>query len=347
MQGKNKKSGQQKNITEAYLNGSLDQDRMETGHKYSSKNKHMQGNKTAKTALARANEVQRGIDTDALPLGEVMQVFSLYSEVHHGGQVYLCVVRKTLNQVNDTGLIVGDRVRVTLIEPKDASGNKEGVIERIEPRDTVLTRADSFKQITQHPIVANAEQMLIVMALHQPDIKWGLIDRMVIAAQAGGLVPILCLNKIDTAKDGSDLEQARENLSHYASLGIKTLETSAETKVGIEDLRGILQNRVTVLAGHSGVGKSTLVRAIQPTLNIRTAPVSNYNDKGRHTTTSARTYPLDPTNKSAGALIDTPGVKLFGLWNVTRENLPEFFPDLETLPQWRRESYERILESIG
>ena len=103
---------------------------------------------------------------------------------------------------------------------------------------------------------------------------------------------------------------------------------------------------MTVLAGHSGVGKSSLIRAVQPDLDLRIGEISRITEKGRHTTTSARRYPL----RIGGAVIDTPGVKLFGLWNVTRENLSHYFPDVdadaETAPRWRRESYQRILASL-
>jgi ribosome biogenesis GTPase len=222
------------------------------------------------------------------------------------------------------------------------------MIEQILPRRTVLTRSDSFKQIESHPIVANAEQMLIVTSVREPDIKWGLIDRMLVAARAGGLIPIICLNKIDLrrsdapeSRDGSDPLDA---LSHYASLGIQTLQTSIITIRGLDALRDVLRNHTTVLSGHSGVGKSSLLQAIQPDLDLRIAPISGYTGKGRHTTTSARRYNL----AMGGHVIDTPGVKLFGLWNVTRENLAEHFPDViaGNAPAWRRESYERINASL-
>src|SRR5262249_48123610 len=142
----------------------------------------------------------------------------------------------------------------------------EGVIERIEPRRTVLARADSFKAIDVHPIVANADQMLIVAALHLPEVKWGLIDRMVIAARSGGLDPIVCLNKIDTAASADDLAGADAVLAHYRSLEVRTFQTCAIQMLGIEPLRQTLAGKTTVLAGHSGVGKSSLVNAIEPGL---------------------------------------------------------------------------------
>ena len=112
----------------------------------------------------------------------------------------------------------------------------------------------------------------------------------------------------------------------------------------IDALRDLLRKKETVLAGHSGVGKSSLLRAVQPTLDIRVGEVSAFTQKGRHTTTSAQRHDLDV----GGAVIDTPGVKLFGLWNVTRANVLEYFPDVEagTAPEWRVASYERILESL-
>jgi ribosome biogenesis GTPase len=169
---------------------------------------------------------------------------------------------------------------------------------------------------------------------------------MLVAARAGGLKPIVCLNKIDLSDESdSDIDFAREALTLYSSaLGAVTLETTVETGVGIDALRGLLRNKSTVLAGHSGVGKSSLIRAVQPSLDLRVGDVSHVTQKGRHTTTSARRYPLE----IGGAVIDTPGVKLFGLWNVTRENLLEHFPDVEaeTAPEWRVESYERILTSL-
>jgi len=173
---------------------------------------------------------------------------------------------------------------------------------------------------------------------------------MIVAARGGGLRPVVCLNKVDLAapEDGQglpeDLTFAREVLTHYRTLDVRAFEASAERGEGLDELRSLLRDQTTVLAGHSGVGKSSLVRAIQPHLDLRVGEISRYTDKGRHTTTSARRYVLD----FGGAVVDTPGVKHFGLWGVTAENLSDFFPDVaaRTAPPWRRESYERILDSL-
>jgi ribosome biogenesis GTPase len=265
-----------------------------------------------------------------------------------GDQTYLCVVRKTLSKVSDTAVIVGDRVRLRALPSLNESGRPEAVIEQILPRRTVLTRADSFKQQLQHPIVANAEQMLIVASVAHPYVKWGLIDRMIIAAQAGGLGPTICLNKVDLVGHDKvaqkEMPFAEEALAHYATVGVPSIRASATDGKGLDELRALLKGRTTVLAGHSGVGKSSLLTAVQPGLDIRVGEISRYTGKGRHTTTSARRYPL----AIGGAVVDTPGVKLLGLWNVTPETLEEYFPDVAagTAPQWRQESYRRILERL-
>ncbi|MGH7215111.1 MAG: ribosome small subunit-dependent GTPase A, partial [Tepidisphaeraceae bacterium] len=334
--------------------GDLDEERMEADQRFSARSKSRQQDKIVRTALMRAEE-ESGQDIETLPVGQVIQVFSLFSEVQdEAGVSRLCVVRKTMAKLRDTGIVVGDRVRFRDATPpedqRDAEETRqpEGVIEQVLPRQTVLTRADSFKGDTQHPIVANAQRMLIVASVVRPAVKWGLVDRMIVAAQGGGLEPVVCLNKVDlTGADGAArraLDVAREALAHYRSLGVWAIEASAERGTGIGDVREVLRGRTTVLAGHSGVGKSSLIRAVQPGLDIRVGDISNYTNKGRHTTTSARRYPLD----FGGAVVDTPGVKLFGLWGVTRENLPRFFPDVESgaAPEWRRESFGRILESL-
>ena len=341
VQDRPKKIGRASDLTREYLDGSLDDDRIDAQQRFSDKSKHFQRDKTARTQSARPDA-----EIDAMPVGEVVQVHSLYSDVlTPDGVLFVCVQRKTLSKISATQIVVGDRVRFAPSPQLNDVKKNEGVIERIEPRKTVLTRADSFKQIEQHPIVANAEQMLIVASLHLPEVKWGLIDRMVIAARAGGLAPILCLNKIDTAADDQDLADARAVLKHYESIDVTTLETGALLGIGLDQLKALLKDRITVLAGHSGVGKSSLIRAIEPSIDLRVGDISAMHGKGMHTTTSARKYPLS----DGGHVIDTPGVKLFGLWQVTPASLLEHFPDVEaqTAPPWRVESYQRILDSLG
>jgi ribosome biogenesis GTPase / thiamine phosphate phosphatase len=348
MSGKPKKSPREKDLTARYLSGNLDEDRVESVQRFTHRSANAVQDKILRTALLRADEEVDAPDVNLLPLGQVMQVYSLYSEVESAGKMVLCVVRKTLTKVKDTQLVVGDRVRIRDTGEVDEADRRSAVIEAVLPRQTLLTRTDSFKGFEQHPIVSNAEQMLIVVALADPTVKWGLVDRMIVAAEGGKLRPIICLNKIDLADSTPTIQKqavlAEEILAHYAKLNITTFKASVIRNIGLDELRDHLRGKTTVLAGHSGVGKSSLIRAIEPQLDIRVGAISNYTGKGRHTTTSARHYPL----QIGGAVIDTPGVKMFGLWGVTRENVLDFFPDIadHTAPQWRIDGYERIVKSL-
>jgi ribosome biogenesis GTPase len=349
MKGKPKKAPREKDVTSRYIAGELDDDRLDNVQRFTTRSKHYQQSKTLRTALMRADEAADLSDVHCLPIGQVICDFSLYCQVESDGKTWLCVVRKTLNKVTGGDIVVGDNVRFRDLQAFDESGQPEAVIEQVLPRTTVLTRADSFKQIQSHPIVANAEQMLIVASIHEPNVKWGLIDRMIVAARSGGLVPIVCLNKIDLIDADAGAGRVRvasdpAPLHYYQSLGIPTLGTSIPQNVGLDELKQTLKDHTTVLAGHSGVGKSSLIRAIEPSLDLRVAQISGYTGKGRHTTTSARRYQLE----MGGYVIDTPGVKLFGLWGVTRENLLGYFPDVEAdaAPKWRIDSYGRILSSL-
>ena len=348
MSGRRRKESREKDLTQRYLTGDFDEDRLASGHqRFSSRSKHAQQEKIERTALLRAAEESAAGDIEALPVGQVIQVYSLFCDVLHDedGKIYLCVVRKTLTKLAETGIVVGDHVRFRATGSVDEQGRPEAVVEQILPRRTVLMR---LKDEQVYPIVANAEQLLIVASVYRPIVRWGLVDRMIVAARSGGLLPIVCLNKIDLAADDPEadvsLREGREVLAHYTSLGIGTLQTSVSQRIGLGKLQDLLRGRVTVLAGHSGVGKSSLIHAIEPALDIRIGEVSHFTAKGKHTTTSARRYPLS----FGGSVIDTPGVKVFGLWNVTRETLSEFFPDVEAehAPTWRIESYERILQSL-
>jgi ribosome biogenesis GTPase len=341
-----RKPPREKDLTDRLLDEDQETDRLETHQRFNRKSKGAQQGKIERTALLRAAEEMETGEIERLPIGEVIQVYSLYCEVDHPTGQRLCVVRKTLNKMSETSIIVGDRVRFRDTEVRDEIGRLEAVIEQVLPRQTILTRADSFSGRQQHPIVANAEQMLIVASFLRPRVKWGLVDRMIVAAQSGGLVPLVCLTKIDlTEQDGKlSLREAADVMAHYGHLGLATFQVGLDVTPDNDRLKAALKEKSTVLAGHSGVGKSTLISTIQPGLDIRIGDVSNYNDKGRHTTSSARRYVLD----FGGQVIDTPGVKMFGLWQVTAENLRDYFPDVEdgTAPPWRVESFERIEASL-
>lgn len=337
-----KRPPREKDFTRRFLTGEHDADDLTPVERLDGKLKTLRQRKLLETAALRSEDS----DLETLPVARVRQVFSLYAEVDLQGRPVRCTVRRTLTRLRREAAIVGDLVRVRLLPRRDDESPQEGVIEAVEPRTTLLTRADSFKARESHPIVANATQMLIVVAVDQPAPRWGLVDRMLVAAFAGGLRPVICLNKIDLGEANPQaLADARDVLAHYRKLGFTAHETCA-TRPGSEQLlRDTLRGHITVLAGHSGVGKSSLVRCIRPDLDIRVGEISHVHLKGKHTTTSARLYDLPELDAH---LIDTPGVKLFGLWNVTPELLEQLFPDVAdgTAPPWRHDSHTRLLASL-
>ncbi len=336
-------------------------DRGGGAQRFGKRSKYAQHNKTLRTAADRLDDARRSAERKAMPLGEVVQVHSLYlSIMDAAGQTILCTSRRTMRQVilAEMGeLCVGDRVRfrrtggtANLTEGETVDGQSvvlpEGVIESVEPRTTVLMRADSFDDRKLDPIVANATQFLIVVAMHDPYPRWGLVDRMLVAAEAGGLKPAVVVNKADLREQADDAAGTDAAMQHYKQIGVPGFFTSVTATQGLDEVRDYLVGETTVLAGHSGVGKSSLVNALDPALHLRAAATSDAHGKGRHTTTSARRYPL--SLPGGGAIVDTPGVKVFGLANIAAEDLEPFFPDVAdgTAPAWRVESFGRIRDSL-
>jgi ribosome biogenesis GTPase len=261
--------------------------------------------------------------------GRVLRVHGLWSIVEgEDGRHFRCAVRRLLkNLVTDERNIVttGDRV---WFRPADAQAPSpgaaggtpetipEGLIERIEPRHGVLTRASRGRE---HVLVANVDQLVIVMSLVEPDLKPHLIDRYIASAQQGGLTPIVCLNKADLVP----AEALQPLIGAYSQLGIRTLLTSAVSGLGVDRLRGLLAGRATVFSGQSGVGKSSILNAVQPGLDLGVREVSEVNQKGKHTTSNAQLFRLD----FGGWVVDTPGVRQLQLWAIRPEELEGFFPE--------------------
>ena len=263
----------------------------------------------AATPAARAAEV--------LP-GRVLRVHGLYCFVEvDDGRVLRCTVRRLLKSLttDERGVVTtGDLVQVVPTIPG------EGVIEHVQPRTGVLTRASRRRE---HVLVANVDQLVIVMSLVQPDLKPHLIDRYIATGRKGDLAPILCLNKADLA----DPVELQPLVGAYSQLGIPTLLTSATTGLGIDRLRELLKGRASVFSGQSGVGKSSLLNAIQPQLALRVKSVSEETQKGRHTTTAAELIRLE----SGGWVVDTPGVRQLQLWDTRPEEVEGLFDEFRPL----------------
>jgi ribosome biogenesis GTPase len=244
--------------------------------------------------------------------GRIVRIHGLESVVEtEDGSQYRCGVRRLLKTIAIDGrnvVAVGDRV---WFRP---SGDRQGLIERVEPRIGTVTRGYRHRE---HVLVANIDQILIVSAFAEPGLKLPLIDRYLISAGKGGVRPVIVLNKADLV----DLSQFQWVIGLYAQLGYETLPTSATDGRGIARLRELLARGATAFSGQSGVGKSSLLNAIQPGLNLRVREVSDWTRKGKHTTTNADLIRLD----SGGYVVDTPGLRQFELWGVEPGELEGYF----------------------
>jgi ribosome biogenesis GTPase len=295
--------------------------------------------------------------------GTVAAVFGLIAEVSDAaGQTWVCTIRRVLRTLlieRRSAVTVGDRVWFS-DQSQYADGQPAGVIERIEPRSSSLSRRD--RRGREHTLVANADELLIVASVAEPRLKPHLIDRYLVAAGKGNLRPVICFNKCDLADEGVDLEAdsgaeaeserahadahrdaesdddevavagrptVAEVLNDYRRLGYTCIRTSASTGLGIDDLRRELAGHITVLSGQSGVGKSSLINAVQPGLDLAVDAVSEESEKGRHTTSHARLLRLDV----GGFVVDTPGIRQFDLWTVEPGELELYFVEIAPLVQ--------------
>lgn len=214
-------------------------------------------------------------------------------------------------------VIMGDRVRVT----GDLSGRVDTLarIVAVEERSTVLRRSleDAPDLKGEKAIVANAELMCIVVALADPPPRTGMIDRCLVAAYEAGMRPILCLTKTDLARPDELLEA-------YRPFDVTTIVTSADDPDSVDELRRELEGRFSVLVGHSGVGKSTLINALVPSANRAVGHVNEVTGRGRHTSTSSEAFELE----GGGWIVDTPGVRSFGVGHVSVEDILSVFPEV-------------------
>jgi len=250
--------------------------------------------------------------------GVVVEVSSGLCRVDVGGRSLTCALRGSLT-AQDTGftnvVAVGDEVIVS------ENSSKQGVVEAVLPRRSVLARPDVFYRHLKQVIVTNADQLLIVASWRDPIFWPELTDRYLIAAERNNLLPLICVNKIDLAEDVTDYQSA---LRPYLHLGYRVLFTSALSGEGVNVLREALRGRMTVLAGLSGVGKSSLLSAIQPGLQLRSGEVSERSGEGQHVTSQVNLFRLDV----GGFVVDTPGIREFGLSGLHRAELARFYPEM-------------------
>lgn len=213
---------------------------------------------------------------------------------------------------------VGDQV--TFIDTQDGSG----LIIEVLPRRNRLARLAAGHKHLEQVIVANVDYVVPVFATAQPVPKWNLLDRYLASAESLGLRSLICITKIDLAVDDWDFQA---EVDTYRAIGYPVILTSTITGEGIPELKDALRGGVSVLVGKSGVGKTSLLNALQAGLGLRVNRVNEITGKGRHTTSNLAMYPLD----SAGFIVDTPGMREFGLWDVEVQDLALLFPEMNPL----------------
>lgn len=229
-----------------------------------------------------------------------------------GRQVYDCIARRA-----GKAAVIGDLVQL-LWEHSDLA---QGLIVGVEERRNALVRADALNRAPQ-TLAANLDRIWVVCAAEPPP-KRGLIDRYLVAAHAQGIEAGLIFNKLDLVKGEEALEDVEDLLLPYELLALPTFMVSAEDGRGLEALREALVGERSVFVGHSGVGKTSLLNALIPELNEATGVLSEATGKGQHTTTGSTLYPLE----GGGELIDSPGIRAFGLWKMPSRELKDHFPE--------------------
>ncbi|MGI8424469.1 MAG: ribosome small subunit-dependent GTPase A [Chloroflexota bacterium] len=219
---------------------------------------------------------------------------------------------------------IGDRVRFR-VSPTSGTAMSQGVIEEVLPRQRELSRQGitTGSIAVEQVLVANLDQVVLVFAAADPFPSPGLIDRFLISCESRALPAILCVNKVDLGID----EQLAHDLSVYERTGYAVLRVSAETGQGLAELGDVVQDKISAFVGPSGVGKSTLLNALEPGLGLRVGEISAYSGKGTHTTRYAQLVPLS----RRGFLADTPGLRALGLWAVDKDELDQFFPEFRPL----------------
>ncbi len=256
--------------------------------------------------------------------GRVLSITPQGFVVEHENATYVCSLRGLLKKEKTQfkNLIsVGDFVLF------QKSEGDEGLIAHVEPRHSVLSRADNLSRRQEQLIAANIDQVLITVSVVNPPIKPFLVDRYIIASLKGNMEPIIVVNKIDLLNDPltdpAEKEMYKEFVNAYKIAGIKLRAVSVISGEGLDALRLIMKDKASVFSGQSGVGKSSLINAITG-LDLKIGKVVDKTKKGAHTTTTTQLLPLN----FGGWCIDTPGIKSFGVWDLKKEELEQYFKEI-------------------
>lgn len=256
-------------------------------------------------------------------IGRVLKSTGSWYEVAGEDQKkYACRVRGKLRleeYKESNPIAVGDRVEFDLED-------KEGIIFKILPRNNHMLRQSVKRTGHSSVLAANIDQMLIVATVKQPRTSLGFIDRVLVSAESFRIPQIIIFNKRDLLS-AEEIEEQESIIDLYQSIGVNALAISAQHDESLELVENILANKVTLIAGHSGVGKSTLLNRLSPDFKQSTGAISGYSEKGTHTTTFAEMLQVNPTT----FIIDTPGIKEWGLVDMEQQEISDYFPEMREL----------------
>ncbi|MBL6656617.1 MAG: ribosome small subunit-dependent GTPase A [Flavobacteriaceae bacterium] len=247
---------------------------------------------------------------------------SWYQIKAENGEFYSCRIKGKFRMegIKSTNPVaVGDWVQFELEAQTD---DVSGVIHDIEKRKNVIVRKSVNLSKQQHIIAANIDTVFLLITLNNPETSTVFIDRFLVSTEAFDVNTVLVFNKIDTY-DAQELVALQELIAVYEKIGYTCLKLSAKVHSSCQELIALMQNKTTSFAGHSGVGKSTLVNTIEPGLQLKTSEISTQHLQGQHTTTFAQMHDLS----FGGSIVDTPGIRGFGLVDIEKEEISSFFPE--------------------
>jgi ribosome biogenesis GTPase len=231
------------------------------------------------------------------------------------------------NITSTNPVAVGDHVEIEM----ENEGEGSVVINKIIDRKNYITRQSPHNKHQHHIIAANLDQSLLFATLKDPKTSQGFIDRFLVTSEAYHISSIIVFNKADLYKKKE--EQKLDELKNiYEAIGYRVMAMSIEKNTGVEEVKALLKNKITLLTGHSGVGKSSFINFIFPELKLKTQDVSGWSGKGLHTTTFAEMFELAPdSNRDGGKVIDTPGLREFALMDISKQELSHYFPEMLSL----------------
>jgi len=228
-----------------------------------------------------------------------------------------------IDEITSTNPIaVGDEVEMVIEDVQEESA----MIDRIYDRKNYVARVSPHNKRQHHIIASNLDQSILFATLKEPKTSQGFMDRFLISCESYHIPAIIVFNKADLYKK-KEMEKFELLKEIYEDIGYKVVLTSVQTGQGVNEVKSLLKDKTTLLSGHSGVGKSTFINAVFPQFNLRTQEVSGWSGKGLHTTTFAEMFDLD----GGGQIIDTPGVREFGLVDIPKQELSHFFPEMRVL----------------